>query len=467
MTESESEQTLEASEDARKKADPLIGQVLNGNYEVIDILGEGGMALVYRGRQVSTERPVALKTLKTRDVNVMRRFQREMQTHGKLNHRNIVDAIDCFEFNEQSFLVMDLVNGISLMDLITRDGGVESEEDIAAILSQICDALDHAHAQTLIHRDLKPANVILMDRPDGEILVKVLDFGIAKMQDDMQKLTAEGQAMGSPLYMSPEQCMGMELSPRADTYSLGILAYELITGNLPYEFPKLVQIMQAHCDPTVKPRNLGAYCPDLKGVDQLNQIIMRAIESEPDKRFQTAGEFKRAIEFWLQGVRTGSPKALPKDILEAAPKKPDAAQKQHDKQTKAAQALVDKKTKQSQTGPQAAQAAKDPNALDTTKLIINFSLGLAVCCVSLGVMAALIFNFEKVKGVWMSASQQVHSVLAKKSEPAAKPAASAPDNPTEAKEVEPNPVQFDENTPDEAVEAAKAPIVRPRRRLMQ
>ncbi len=126
----EEEPILEASEDARKKADPLIGQILNGNYEVIDLLGEGGMAIVYRGTQVSTGRPVALKTLKTRDVNIMRRFQREMQTHGSLNHRNIVEAIDCFEFNEQSFLVMDCVNGISLLDLITRDGGVENEGEL-------------------------------------------------------------------------------------------------------------------------------------------------------------------------------------------------------------------------------------------------------------------------------------------------------------------------------------------------
>ncbi len=309
-----------------------------------------------------------------------------------------------------------------------------------------------------------------MDRPNDEIVVKVLDFGIAKMQDDMQKLTAEGQAMGSPLYMSPEQCMGQQLSPCADTYSLGILAYELVTGNLPYEFPKLVQVMQAHCDPNIRPKPLASHCPDLKGVEQLNQIIMRAVESDPDKRFQTAAEFKRAIQFWIEVVRTNSGKALPKEFAVAAPKKVDEAQKKQDKQTRAAQALVEKKTKQSQTGPQPAQ---DPNALDPTKLIVNFSLGLVVCCISLAAVAGLIFNFEKVKTAWMSASQHVSNTLAKKTEPVQKAPQATPDNQVQnteevqsnSEEVQPNSVPAEGELSNDAIEAAKAPIIRKRRRI--
>ncbi|MDZ4837740.1 MAG: serine/threonine-protein kinase [Candidatus Melainabacteria bacterium] len=426
------EQVFEASDEARRKADPLIGQTLVGNYQVIDLLGEGGMALVYTGKQISTDRLVALKTLKTRDVDVLRRFEREMKTHAKLNHKNIVEAIDCFESNEQSFLVMEFVKGSALGDVIEDYGGIEKEEDIASVLSQICDALDHAHSHQIIHRDLKPANIIVVEREEQEPFIKVLDFGIAKLQDDMQKLTAEGQALGSPLYMSPEQCMGKELSPRADLYSLGIVAYEVVTGNLPYEFERLVQIMKAHCDPEYRPQSIATHRPDLKGVTQLNQIIMRAVETEPDKRFQTAAEFKKAIQFWIQSVRGGTEQALPRDIATAAkPAKPNSAQQVQEKQDKAVQELVANRA--AGKAPRAAapvspKAATDPSSTDTTRLIVNFSIGLGVCCATLIVIAGIIINFESIKNVWLSASQQVSNVLAKK-----------PETPPERKRIEPNP----------------------------
>src|SRR5579885_2595094 len=280
---------------AQKQADPLIGQTVAGCYSIIDILGTGGMAIVYKAKQLHTDRIVAMKTLKSKDETVMKRFLREMQMLSKLKHQNIIEAIDCIETPDgQTFFAMEYVDGITLHEMVKTLGSVQKEDDIAAIILQICDALEHAHRQQIIHRDLKPGNVVLVEK-HGSIQVKVLDFGIAKIQDDLQKLTTQGEALGSPLYMSPEQCMGQDLTPASDIYSLAVLAYELITGRVPYQCPTVYKLMEAHCTPSIHPDPISTHRPDLACVAQLDQIMMRALETELDKRFNTAAEFKKAI----------------------------------------------------------------------------------------------------------------------------------------------------------------------------
>lgn len=291
----------------KPKQDPLIGQHLTDDYLILDRLGAGGMAIVYKARHLKTDRIVAVKTLRERDPAIMERFYREVQTLAKLKHKNIVEALDCIRTDSHhTFLVMEFVEGITLDSLIRSQGRVEKAEDIASILSQVCDALEHAHQQRIIHRDLKPANIVMMVDEFSDITAKVLDFGIAKLQDDLQKLTSEGQALGSPLYMSPEQCMGLEITPASDVYSLGILSYQLITGELPYRSTKMLEIMSSHCNPDVWPQPIYEVRPDLPGVHQLNQIIFRALSTKIEERFQSVAEFGKAITFWIQSTGDGA-----------------------------------------------------------------------------------------------------------------------------------------------------------------
>lgn len=284
-------------------SDPLVGQIL-GNYAILGRIGTGGMAVVYKAKHLQFGRIVALKTLRTQDPVVMERFAREIKTLALLKHPNIVEAIDCLQApSGQTFLVMEYIEGLTLEEFIKAEGCIKSEEDIASVITQICDALDHAHKQRIIHRDLKPPNIVLMEQ-DGKTTIKVLDFGIAKLQDELQKLTTVGQAMGSPLYMSPEQCTGQELSPASDIYTLGIVSYQMICGRHPYESSSVVEIMTSHCDPNKFPESLTDLRPDIAGVIQLNQAIFRMVATDPQKRFQSTEEVKKAINTWIQSTKT-------------------------------------------------------------------------------------------------------------------------------------------------------------------
>lgn len=285
-------------------SDPLVGKVLFGTYQVLEVLGEGSMGLVYKAKHLAFERLVAMKTLKTMDPEIVMRFRHEVKLLGSLKHQNIVEAIDCFEApTKQTFFVMEFIEGISLDDLIRSEHSITREEHVYRILSQVCDALAYAHAASVVHRDLKPGNIMLVER-DGMPVVKVVDFGMAKVHD--QKITKTGQAVGSPLYMSAEQCMGYEdIDGRADLYSLGIVAYEMLTGELPFLGRSFVETMEKHCNPNVLPKTLLEHGLKLKAVELLDSILARALQSERDKRYQNAGDLKRALEFWYRAATTG------------------------------------------------------------------------------------------------------------------------------------------------------------------
>ncbi len=287
-----------------KGSDPLVGTFVE-SYEILGLVGEGGMAKVYRARQLSTDRFVALKTLTFQEPDAMARFALEIQLHSKLNHRNIVQALDCVRDKAgHVYFVMEYLAGISLGQVIRQHGRVVDEFDIHSILTQICAALAHAHQRGVIHRDLKPANVVFLEQ-DGEIEVKIVDFGIAKVQEEIQRLTKTGVVVGSPAYMSPEQCLGQDLDPRADVYALGILAYELITGTHPYPEANVMKLMQAHCTPERRPAPIYTHVPNLKGVKALDDIVQAAMETETDKRFQTIEQMAAAIDVWCNAIREG------------------------------------------------------------------------------------------------------------------------------------------------------------------
>jgi serine/threonine protein kinase len=286
-------------------SDALVGQLLGDNYGIIEKIGASRVAVVYKAQQLSTDRIVAVKTLKVDDPSWMKRFEREIRTHASLKHPNIVEPIDCFSSETgRMFFVMELLEGISLEDIIKAEGRVASEEEIYSILSQILDALDYAYDKGVIHRDLKPSNIAIIHQ-DGKRRIKVLDFGLARTVNDYQKITFQGQAMGSPLYMSPEQCMGKELTCATDLYSLGISAYRMVTGLPPYTGKSLTDTLQAHCDPNIKPKNIQEIRTDMKNARRLNTLILKSLETDPEKRFKRPKEFKAELDTWIEEVRAG------------------------------------------------------------------------------------------------------------------------------------------------------------------
>lgn len=286
------------------KSESILGKVLANKYAILSEIGQGGMAIVYKAKEVETGKLVAVKALRYADRDLEARFALEMKIHSKLKHINIVEAIDCLEIGGRAYFVMELLEGIDLEQLIVKKNRLDDVRDIGVVLSQICDCLEYAHDEGIIHRDVKPENIILVSR-GGQTVVKVLDFGVAKLYEDLQRLTKDGIVLGSPAYMSPEQCMGLKLDPRADIYSLGVVAYELITGALPYNAKSPLDMMDYHCTPDKKPTPIKEYRPDLPGREELQSIFDRALETDPNERHQSIDEIRTELNLWWRVATVG------------------------------------------------------------------------------------------------------------------------------------------------------------------
>lgn len=284
------------------ESSPLVGRTIFGTYKINKLLGEGGMAVVYEATDVNTGRTVAVKTLKYSENDLSARFARELQIHSKLRHPNIVEAIASLEDDKgQPFFVMELLQGLSMEDFLDKHGQLEGVEAIASVLSQLCEALEYAHNRNVVHRDIKPENVILTGEKD-RLKVTVLDFGLAKIQADLQRLTKTGVVLGSPAYMSPEQCTGTGMDQRSDIYSLGVVAYELVAGDLPFDASNPVEMMKAHCDLSIKPTPLKEFCPDLPGVEELSGVLEKMMSVSVDARPKDINEVKRDLDAWWRGA---------------------------------------------------------------------------------------------------------------------------------------------------------------------
>lgn len=304
-----------------EQEDPLIGSILENKYQIVDIIGRGGMAIVYRAQQIGTDRIFAVKGLKVTKAEDMIRFAREIKNHSQLKHRNIPAYYESISTSKgEFFLVMERIKGISLLEIIRTIGRIDDAENIATIMMQVCDALSYAHARGVIHRDLKASNIVLVKEGENqEIVVKVLDFGIAKIEGDM-RITYSGLALGSPIYMSPEQCRGETLGVRSDLYSLGVVAYEMFTGQPPYKKGSVRDIMSAHCNPLMCPEPIIKLVPHIKGASILNEILQKALETEAEKRWSSAARLKQAFEYWIDSVRSGIiAESLPPELLEEQP----------------------------------------------------------------------------------------------------------------------------------------------------
>lgn len=321
---------LNVVEQILEKSQTVIGETLAGKYLLLDVRGEGGMAIVYRGKELGTNRIVAIKTLRFADPELTGRFAREVKIHENLRHPNIVEPIDCIELpDHRSFFVMELLDGIDLERLLENQGRLKTIAEIASVLSQIADALEYAHDQGVIHRDVKPENIILVEHA-GKRTVKVLDFGVARIQDDLQRLTKTGVVLGSPAYMSPEQCMGMKLDNRSDIYSLGVVAYELITGSLPFDADSAVSMMEAHCDPNVHPHPIKSFRDDIAGCAELQQALDKALRAEVHERYQSIGEFKKDLDKWWRAAKAEQAKTedSPFNISQSPETKPQPRAKE-------------------------------------------------------------------------------------------------------------------------------------------
>src|SRR5689334_16227728 len=242
----------------------LIGQRIY-NYEITSVLGKGGMAIVYRARQLNIQREVAIKIIKpdlSQTDDLIRRFEREANTVASLSHPHILKLFDFGQFEGMLYLVMDLMPGGTLADKIRATP--LSPEQAARLLDQIANALDYAHSQGLIHRDLKPQNILL----DKQGNAHLTDFGIAKVLTETTGFTQTGVAIGTPAYMSPEQWQDHALDARADVYALGIMLYEMLTGQLPFMAETPASLMYRHLqDRPPSVRTARANLP--RGVDQV------------------------------------------------------------------------------------------------------------------------------------------------------------------------------------------------------
>jgi serine/threonine protein kinase len=290
--------------------DRLVGRTLNNRYLVKRKIGEGGFGAVFEGMQVATERLVALKVLHPQslaDPTVVARFRREAESCSKLRNPHTVVIYD-FDQTEDGvlYLAMELVRGKSLQD-IQRASGTIPVERALRVLEQVADALGEAHAKGIVHRDMKPENIMVEER-DGEDFVKVLDFGIAKIKSgdggkDAPALTAIGQTVGTLEFMSPEQLRGKPLDGRSDIYALGMVAYEMLTGELPFKKTKsTTEIIQFHLqEPPPPPSSLK---PELEIPEAVDELVQKMCAKARDDRHTTTDELRQHIDEALRSMDT-------------------------------------------------------------------------------------------------------------------------------------------------------------------
>ena len=265
-----------------------IGQIVKERYEILEILGEGGMAFVYKARDMQLERFVAIKTLKPNYVNqetFVDRFKREAKTAANLNHPNIVQIFD-WGIEEEPYFVMEYIEGNTLTSIIAKNRTI-SLSDILFIGAQVSSGLHAAHQKGLVHRDIKPGNIMIT--PDGK--VKVTDFGIVSLQNEESDITKTGSILGTASYISPEQAQGKPVSIESDLYSLGTVLYELITGRAPFSGDSPISTATKHL--TEKPEKPSLYRRDLpKGVEN---AILRLLEKASYDRFKSAEDLRATL----------------------------------------------------------------------------------------------------------------------------------------------------------------------------
>lgn len=277
--------------------DLLVGYTLGNRYWVLSVIGKGGMSVVYKAKAKDTNEIVAVKTLRTSgltDEMLVKRFQREAELLSRLNHPRIVN-LHAYGTSArgQPYFVMDFLQGKDLTEVLKVEDHLVPER-FQDIFVQVCAAVEHAHKHNAIHRDIKPGNIMLTKQGRTKDYVKIVDFGIAMITEEAQRLTRMGEVWGSPIYMSPEQCMGANVDFRSDIYSLGIVMYESLTGKVPFLGRNYADTMGKQISEPPPPFKEAR--PDLDIPESMEKIVMRALAKQPEDRYQSLTQMRKDLE---------------------------------------------------------------------------------------------------------------------------------------------------------------------------
>ena len=279
-----------------------------GRYEILSVLGSGSMGMVYKCRHDVLGRVVAIKTLRLRaatDDRTQKRFIREAQMTNRLNHSNLIGLIDFGNMeNGDPFLVMEYVCGQSLYEVMKRERYLIPERAVH-LFAQVCDGLFHAHERGVVHRDLKPANILVIPNENAPETVKIVDLGVAKIvhggqEEEAEAITMTGEVCGSPIYLSPEQCMYQELDARTDIYSLGVCMYECLTGTPPLRGATVYDTIYMHVHDMPRPFAAVSANPDIPR--KLEEIVFKCLAKSPDERYSSMMQVKNDL---LNALKSG------------------------------------------------------------------------------------------------------------------------------------------------------------------
>ena len=302
---------MSSSPPPSSEAQELVGVIISGRYRIDALLGEGGMGAVYRAEHIHMRKIVALKVLHRRmtaNEEAVKRFEREAVAAARIEHPNVAQATDFGRIDGGAFyLVLEFADGTSLSDVINTEGALEPLRAVQ-IAGQIADALHAAHTEGIVHRDLKPDNVMLVPQEDGSERVKVLDFGIAKLESDGAQLTKMGSVFGTPQYMAPEQAAGRTVDTRADLYALGLIVYEMLTGDPAFGGSDILSLLTQQM--TQAPPPLPPTVPEA-----LSEAVMALLVKDPDHRVQTAAEARSRFA----ALEAGGLLVEPIRVMAAAP----------------------------------------------------------------------------------------------------------------------------------------------------
>jgi serine/threonine protein kinase len=281
-----------------------VGNLIDGRYEIVSSIASGGFAVVYKAFQQQFDRFVAIKVLDRfvlQDADSLPRFEREAKALSALRHKNIVALYGYGVCEQAPYMVMELVDGISLQKLI-RQEEIEARR-AAELILQVCEGLECAHSNGLVHRDLKPSNIMVGAGPDGKDIVKLIDFGLAKLLPghglSAQKLTETGVAIGTCAYMAPEQCTGINVDHRTDIYAAGCILYECVAGTAAFVADDNVALMFLHLNEEPKPLSAGRNHDAF--IDSLDQIVRKSMAKNPEQRYQTIAAMNEDLRSALDG----------------------------------------------------------------------------------------------------------------------------------------------------------------------
>jgi serine/threonine-protein kinase len=284
--------------------DPRIGTILNDRYRLLQLVGQGSMASVYRAERLQLKREVAIKFLRESfavDADGRRRFEIEAKAMSRLVHPNCISVIDFGLDGDSPYLVMDFVTGRTLRQALATHGGPLVPRHAINLTKQILAGLAHAHQHGIIHRDMKPENVLVTEVAGVGEQARIADFGLAKLRDEVTVTT--GVALGTPSYMSPEQTIGQSASITADIYAMGIILFEMLTGQKPYRADSPFEIMRLHREAPIP--TLSSMVPDHRFSKQLETVVQTALGKEPAWRYPSAETMLQALDKVPEGQPGG------------------------------------------------------------------------------------------------------------------------------------------------------------------